>query len=202
MARAGSLPPCSDEWVSASTRPCHSDLVDETLSSSAAQRLRDAALTYAPVGGTRTGEVPSGFATFSRTRTVGEGQERFEVAARGLLRWEMHRRAGLRVQASHGHVTAGAVAVLRLGVGRVALAAPVRVVHVVDEPRRQGFAYGTLPGHPESGEESFVLELQPGGSVDFTITAFSRPATWLARAAGPVGRRVQSSITDRYLRSV
>lgn len=176
--------------------------MDETLSSSAAQRLRDAALTYTPAGGTRTGEVPPGAATFSRTRTVGEGQERFEVAARDLLRWEMHRRAGLRVQASHEHVTAGAVAVLRLGLGRVALAAPVRVVHVVDEARRQGFAYGTLPGHPESGEESFVLELQPDDSVDFTITAFSRPATWLARAAGPVGRRVQSSITGRYLRSV
>ncbi|WP_235499474.1 DUF1990 family protein [Janibacter sp. Soil728] len=176
--------------------------MDVTLSSSAAQRLRDADLTYAPVGGTQTGEVASGFATFSRTRTVGAGRERFEVAARDLLRWEMHRRAGLRVQASHDHVATGAVAILRLGVGRLAVAAPVRVVHVVDEPGRQGFAYGTLPGHPESGEESFVLELQRDDSVDFTITAFSRPATWLARAAGPVGRRVQSSITARYLRSV
>ena len=27
--------------------------------------------------------------------------------------------------------------------------APCRVVYVVDEPDRRGFAYGTLPGHPE-----------------------------------------------------
>jgi uncharacterized protein (UPF0548 family) len=30
---------------------------------------------------------------------------------------------------------------------------PCRVVYVVDEPRRAGFAYGTLPGHPEIGGE-------------------------------------------------
>jgi uncharacterized protein (UPF0548 family) len=30
---------------------------------------------------------------------------------------------------------------------------PCRVVYVLDEPERRGFAYGTLPGHPESGEE-------------------------------------------------
>lgn len=27
----------------------------------------------------------------------------------------------------------------------------------IDEPDRQGFAYGTLPGHPESGIEQFTL---------------------------------------------
>ena len=83
--------------------------------------------------------------------------------------------------------------------GRLGLRAPVRVVYVVDEPARRGFAYGTLPGHPESGEEAFVVEISEGGSIVLTITAFSRPATRLARAAGVLGRRVQSRITDRYL---
>ena len=78
----------------------------------------------------------------------------------------------------------------------------MRVVYVVDEPRRRGFAYGTLPGHPETGEEAFVVELQEGDEVTFTITAFSRPASRLARAAGPVGRRIQGWATNRYLRSV
>ncbi len=83
--------------------------------------------------------------------------------------------------------------------GRLGLCAPVRVVDVVDEPTRRGFAYGTLPGHPESGEESFVVELGETGDVTLTITAVSRPASRLARLAGQVGRRVQSRITDRYL---
>jgi hypothetical protein len=54
--------------------------------------------------------------------------------------------------------------------------APCRVVYVIDEPRRRGFAYGTLPGHPESGEEAFVLEQRDDGTIASNIIAFSRPA--------------------------
>ena len=64
-----------------------------------------------------------------------------------------------------------------------------------------GFAYGTLPGHPESGEESFVVERR-GGATFFTVSAFSKPVDPLARLAGPLGRVVQRSITRRYVNSL
>ena len=104
--------------------------------------------------------------------------------------------------ASSEEVGPGAVAVLRLGVGPLAVDAPVRVAYVVDEPESQGFAYGTLPGHPESGEEAFIVDLHDNGTVTFTITAFSRPATLLARIGGPMSRGIQSWVTNRYLRAV
>ena len=128
-----------------------------------------------------------------------QGLADFERAVDALMTWQMHRRAGIAVMASHERVEPGAVAELRLGVGRLGLRAPVRIVDVVDEPTRRGFAYGTLPGHPESGEESFVVELGTTGDVTLTIDAVSRPASRLARLSGPVGRLVQSRITDRYL---
>ena len=56
----------------------------------------------------------------------------------------------------------------------------------------------TLPGHPESGEEAFLV-VRVGDGCEFRITAFSRPATLLARASGPLGRAVQRLVTDRYL---
>ena len=43
------------------------------------------------------------------------------------------------------------------------------------------------------------MELGETGDVTLTITAVSRPASRLARLSGPVGRLVQSRITDRYL---
>jgi uncharacterized protein (UPF0548 family) len=95
-----------------------------------------------------------------------------------------------------------AVAVLRLGIGRLGVNAPVRVVYVVDEPDRQGFAYGTLPGHPESGEEAFMVELHDDDAVTFTITAFSRPSSLLTRIGGPVSHAIQSWVTTRYLRAI
>lgn len=75
-------------------------------------------------------------------------------------------------------------------------------MYVIDDPRRKGFAYGTLPGHPESGEEAFVVELHEDSSVTFTITAFSRPHRLLAKLGGPVSRAVQARVTDRYLHAL
>jgi uncharacterized protein (UPF0548 family) len=67
------------------------------------------------------------------------------------------------------------------------------VTYVLDEPRHKGFAYGTLPGHPERGEEAFALELHDDGAVTFTITAFSRPASLLAKAGGSAQSRRSGS---------
>lgn len=79
---------------------------------------------------------------------------------------------------------------------------PARVVYVVDEPNRRGFAYGTLPGHAECGEEAFLAERGDDGSVSVVIRAFSRPANlgwWLL---GPALRIAQAVFTARYLRAL
>jgi uncharacterized protein (UPF0548 family) len=64
-------------------------------------------------------------------------------------------------------------------------------LYVIDEPRRFGFAYGTLPDHVESGEERFLLELADDGAVYYDIIAFSRPRHFLAKLAYPLVRRLQ-----------
>ncbi|MGX5680204.1 DUF1990 family protein [Schumannella luteola] len=79
---------------------------------------------------------------------------------------------------------------------------PARVVYVVDEPNRKGFAYGTLPGHPESGEESFIVDQTEDGSVWLTITAISRPSSWFWWMLAPVLRLFQEYYTRRYLRAL
>jgi uncharacterized protein (UPF0548 family) len=75
-------------------------------------------------------------------------------------------------------------------------------VYVIDEPNRKGFAYGTLPGHPESGEEAFVVERGDDGTVGLDVRAFSRPCSNLAKLAGPLGQLAQRRMTDRYVRSL
>ena len=52
-------------------------------------------------------------------------------------------------------ILTGATVVVTLGTPIVALAVPCRIVSVIDGQTRWGFAYGTLPGHPEQGEEAF-----------------------------------------------
>ena len=88
-------------------------------------------------------------------------------------------------------------------VGLGPVRAPCRVVYVVDEPDRRGFAYGTLPGHPESGEELFAVRHDPADDAVYAeVVAFSRHATWWSRAAGPVTSLIQRIVTARYVEAV
>jgi len=171
-------------------------LTPEDLAALGAQSL-----TYAEVGAT-AGPLPGGYAHQQLAAPVGHGVEQFAAAAEFLLGWRMQERAGLRPLVSERQVQEGSTAVLRLGLGRLALRIPVRVVRLVDEPTRRGFAYGTLPGHPERGEESFLVELAPDGTVFFRLVAFSRAGRWYTALAGPVARRGQALATERYLDAV
>jgi uncharacterized protein (UPF0548 family) len=86
--------------------------------------------------------------------------------------------------------------------GPFSVKAPARVVYVIDEPTRKGFAYGTMIGHPEDGEEAFIVDHRDDGSVWLTIRAFSRPASWYWWLVYPVLRISQEYYTRRYLRAL
>jgi uncharacterized protein (UPF0548 family) len=161
-------------------------------------------LTYSEVGATRDGDAApaAGYRHVSRRALVGTGEAAFAVAAGALREWRMFKAAGLVVRASTPEVTEGADVTTGLGVGPLRLWIPCRVVWLVDEPTRFGFAYGTLPGHPQSGEEAFEVSLAADLRVWFDVRAFSRPATWYARLGGPLTRAIQDRVTDRYLRGL
>lgn len=158
-------------------------------------------LTYPEVGAT-SGRLPTGYRHVTRIAQLGRGREVFDQCSATVLSWEMHRKAGLAVHASQHVAQEGAVVALVFGAVSFGLVLPCRVVYVVDEPGRRGFAYGTLPGHPERGEESFVVELKPDDSVVLRITAFSRPANVLSRLGGPLTTWVQDWVTGRYVTAV
>jgi uncharacterized protein (UPF0548 family) len=156
-------------------------------------------LTYPEVGATRDGALPAGYRHFEREVAIGRGDAAMNAASDGLLSFGMHRLAGLRPQASTARAAAGTEVTCRFGLGPVGLRVPCRVVWVVDEPDRAGFGYGTLPGHPERGEEAFLLARAGDGTVTFTVRAFSRPAAWYARLGGPVTHLLQDHVNRRYV---
>ena len=155
-------------------------------------------LTYAEVGAT-AGPLPAGYHHVQKSAVIGHGRRRFEDAAEAGMRWGMLRGAGLRVEATTDVAEVGSEVIVHLGPVR----APCRVVYVIDEPDRRGFAYGTLPGHAESGEELFLVRYDPAtDEVHAEVTAFSRHATWWSRLAGPVTSLLQKVVTRRYLRAL
>jgi uncharacterized protein (UPF0548 family) len=46
-------------------------------------------------------------------------------------------------------------------------------VYVIDEQKRFGFAYGTLPEHAGSGEERFLVEMDDEQTVWYDILAIA-----------------------------
>lgn len=156
-------------------------------------------LTYDGVGATLRQEMPRGLRRHEWSTVLRSGS--FEAAARAVMTWEIHRRSGLLVAADGPAEPGRCVAMAaRLPVGWIEVTC--RVVEVVDEADRAGFAYGTLPIHPERGEESFLVARNDDGSVTFTVVAVSAPTHPLARLAGPVGDRMQDRAVRRYLRAM
>jgi uncharacterized protein (UPF0548 family) len=151
--------------------------------------------SYPAVGATK-GRLPAGYVVDHTRVRVGNGERAFEAARAALLRWEHFRLGWVEAQPAEDGIRVGSmVAVLARGLGLWWLNA-CRVVYLVDDEqkaaRRWGFAYGTLPGHAESGEERFLIEWdQTGGDVRYDILAFSRPRHPLARLGYPLARRLQ-----------
>ncbi|MFQ6395214.1 DUF1990 domain-containing protein [Nocardia sp. KC 131] len=161
--------------------------------------LGDPPFTYSEVGATK-GPMPEGYHRFRLRRRIGYGRALFDQAGTEILAYRMQKSTGIFHEASTPTAELGTRLTVRLGFGPLAIIAPCRVVYVLDEPDRRGFAYGTLPGHPEIGEELFAVEYDPADeSVHGSVTAFSRNATWYARLGGPVVRLVQRFIASKYI---
>jgi uncharacterized protein (UPF0548 family) len=157
--------------------------------------MSSADFTYDHVGKTREpGFCPPGFHPLHVRTRLGEGEVVHRQAVEALFTWEMHRAMGVGMDTTADRAAPGVdVTVTLAGVVK----APCRVVWTVEEHRRAGWAYGTLAGHPERGEEAFVVDRTGDGTVWLTVSAFSRPASWYARAGGPATRGLQHAYARR-----
>jgi uncharacterized protein (UPF0548 family) len=157
------------------------------------QSARD--FTYPHVGQTVTTPPPGWVVDHTRIE-LGKGEGVFDRAKRALLHWRHFDLGWVEASPVDTPVRSGeTVAVLIRAFGIWWLNA-ARIVYVVDETvesvTRFGFAYGTLPGHVEAGEERFLVELdRTTDRVFYDIYAFSRPRHILTRIAPWQVRRMQ-----------
>ena len=162
-------------------------------------RQRTAPLTYPEEGATLRGVLPDGYHHDRSSIELGAGDEVWARAKLGIERWQAPAAAGITIEPPDAPIAVGTTVAIITRIGPAHVVAACRIVAVVDEPDRYGFAYGTLPAHPEEGEELFLVTRADDGTVRFEITAFSRPHDLLTKLGGPVARRVQQRATRRYL---
>lgn len=169
---------------------------------------REAEVTYDHVGSTLAPERWPDRRPHRRQRVLGLGPEDFAAAVERLRAWAPQHHLGAELHPASPPVAEGTTVLVELRKGPVAVVAPTRVVSVVDEPgRRFGFAYGTLPGHVEKGEESFLVELQgdpddPEAPVVGTVCVDAALGTLAAKLGAPVVYFVQRWAVGRYLEAL
>lgn len=148
-------------------------------------------------------ETPRRYRRLLRRSVVGTDRF-FAAAGKAVLGWSIQRSSGIAVRTPDGAEAPpveegfeGVVVVPTVGMG---ISAPIVVTRVVRERDVIGFAYGTLKGHPEVGEEAFLVR-RVGTETVFELRALSRPAFPYSLAA-PVGLVLQERFSGRYLRAL
>jgi uncharacterized protein (UPF0548 family) len=145
-----------------------------------------------PEVGASASQFPSGYDHDREEAHLGFGDAVFVKAAKALRRWAMFPRDWTQIYPGDAPIEVGQeVLVLFRLFGLWWWRNSSRIVYLIDEPARFGFAYGTLPPHIEKGEEIFMVELRDDGSVWYRIQAFSRPNRWYIWLAYPLGRAYQ-----------
>ena len=135
-----------------------------------------------------------------RVFPIGSGRELFERARDGLRTWSHLEIPWLELHGATTPPATGDVVATLVSVAGIWFFNPCRVVYTEwsqDSANVAAFAYGTLPGHAERGEERFQVSLDAAtGQVHYQITAFSRPAVLLSRLGYPVARRLQRRFAE------
>jgi uncharacterized protein (UPF0548 family) len=126
------------------------------------------------------------------------GPAAFDRGIDAIRTWAIHRGAGLQV-ATDGPIAMGTNVALSAALPVGFADATCRIVAVIDEPNRYGFAYGTLSVHPERGEEAFVLARDGDSPVRWDVSAVSSPVHPLARLLPPLANHLQDRAARRYL---
>ena len=157
-------------------------------------------LTYREAGATAA-TMPAGYRHDHWEIDLGAFEEgTFARLAAALRHWQPQRGASFTVFPDEPVAPSLTFAlVVPLPVGYATGAG--RVIYITDEPAVYGFAYGTLPAHPEQGEEAFHIA-RDGGRLVFTVTAFSRPRHPAARLGGPVTRALQLRANKSYMHAM
>jgi uncharacterized protein (UPF0548 family) len=146
--------------------------------------------------------VPPGFDCDHTRSQIGHGIEAFQAACEGLNAWRQFDLGWVRVANPEAPIREGQVVAVEahtLGLWSLNFS---RVLYLIDEPSRFGFAYATTPMHVERGEERFLLEFDPdSGAVYYDLLAVSQPASLLAHLAYPYTRSQQRRFArDSHLR--
>lgn len=157
--------------------------------------------TYSPIEGTKKDEIEGFDNDFAQIK-LGEGEIIFEKAKKLIQNWQMFPSLWTKILGEQKPIEEGTTIVMMARFIGVWFRNSCKIVYVVNEKKRFGFAYGTLPGHIESGEELFLVNMNEQNEVFYSIKAFSRPRHFLAKIGYPIIRLLQEKFRQDSMKQM
>lgn len=166
-------------------------------------------LSYDVVGGTAATteqwHPPDGWRAYEHTVRLGSGADLWNAASSAVLSWGIKTRSGFAVEPpleARRSARQGERYWLVARIGPARVREPVEIVATVSTHDRAALAYGTLEGHPVSGEEAFIVHRDENGTVSLTLRSLTRPGRGSWRGLFPLILVAQRVYRRRYLRAL
>lgn len=156
-------------------------------------RQKELPFSYNEVGASQA-TIPSGYPVNHHRIRLGIGADAFARAKFAIETWKMYQLDWTRLYPPAAPILVGDVVCVIVNHGFCWSINPCRIIYVLKENKLEkdktiekfGFAFGTLPGHSETGEERFTVERRHADdSVWFELLSFARPHHILARIGFP-----------------
>jgi uncharacterized protein (UPF0548 family) len=165
------------------------------------------ALNYSVVGGTAPAAEPwlppDGWRAYEHTVRLGSGTDLWNAASSAVLAWGIKTRSGFTVDPqleAGSRARRGERYWLVARIGPLHIREPVEIVATIATDRQAALAYGTLEGHPVSGEEAFIVRRDENANVSLTLRSLTRAGRCPWRGLFPLILIAQRVYRRRYLR--
>lgn len=165
--------------------------------------------SYDVVGATAPADEPwlppDGWRAYEHTVRLGSGDDFWNAASSAVLAWGVKTRSGFTVDPALEDGRAarqGERYWLVAGIGPVRVREPVEIVATISTHDRAALTYGTLDGHPVSGEEAFIVHRDSNGDVSLTLRSLTRAGRGPWRLLFPLILIAQRVYRRRYLRAL
>lgn len=137
-------------------------------------------LNYDEVEATR-GLFPNGYDHDRNRIWLGEGNVVWEKAKEAIREWKQFPSGWTKIHPVDTPIEKDETVAMLFRLFGLWWKNSTRIIYLIDEPKKFGFAYGTVKGHVERGEEIFCVEKDAEGKVYYKVEAFSRPDFWLTK---------------------
>jgi len=167
-------------------------------------KLQQMPFSYTEIGQTQneTDSILTNYTIDYNFICLGKGDEVWKRANIALSQWKHFPPSFTKIYPHKTAIAKGNIVVVMIKILGLWWRNSAKIVYIINESNRFGFAYGTLTEHAEQGEEAFWISRDSTDKITYHIKAFSKPRHWAAKLFYPITRKYQHKFAAESLQTM